>query len=73
MSGGALAATHYLINSKKQINPKVLKQLKGNKGATGSADLLGRLGQPARRVRRVPPEARSPMRPSSSTAWATPH
>lgn len=27
MSGGALAATHYLINSTKQINPKVLKKL----------------------------------------------
>ena len=24
MSGGALAAGHYLINSSKQINPKVL-------------------------------------------------
>jgi hypothetical protein len=27
MSGGALAANHYLINSTKQINPKVLKAL----------------------------------------------
>lgn len=44
MSGGALAATHYLINSKKQINPKVLKQLKGNKGATGSAGPAGPAG-----------------------------
>jgi hypothetical protein len=37
MSGGALAAKHYLINSTKQINPKVLKQLKvpGKTGATG--------------------------------------
>src|SRR5439155_26711594 len=25
MSGGALAAHHYLLNSTKQINPKVLK------------------------------------------------
>jgi hypothetical protein len=24
MSGGALAASHYLVNSTKQINPKVL-------------------------------------------------
>jgi hypothetical protein len=35
MSGGALAATHYLINSTKQINPKVLKQLRGHTGHTG--------------------------------------
>ena len=27
MTGGALAAKHYLINSTKQINPKVLKKL----------------------------------------------
>jgi hypothetical protein len=38
MSGGALAAKHYLINSTKQINPKVLKQLRGQSGmnVTGS-------------------------------------
>jgi hypothetical protein len=35
MSGGALAAKHYLINSTKQINPKVLKKLTGKKGHTG--------------------------------------
>src|SRR6202051_1095107 len=37
MSGGALAAKHYLINSTKQINPKVLKKLKvpGRTGAPG--------------------------------------
>ena len=35
MSGGALAATHYLINSTKQINPRVLKQLRGRTGRTG--------------------------------------
>jgi len=30
MSGGALAANHYLINSTKQIKPSVLKKLKGD-------------------------------------------
>jgi hypothetical protein len=35
MSGGALAASHYLINSTKQISPKVLKKLKGNVGPAG--------------------------------------
>ena len=35
MSGGALAARHYLINSTKQINPRVLNKLKGKTGKTG--------------------------------------
>ena len=41
MSGGALAATHYSINSTKQINPKVLKKLKGNAGKTGKTGPTG--------------------------------
>ena len=44
MSGGALAAKHYLINSTKQINPKVLKKLKGNTGARGPAGAQGLAG-----------------------------
>jgi len=44
MSGGALAAKHYLINSTKQINPKVLKKLKGNSGKTGPAGPAGAAG-----------------------------
>jgi hypothetical protein len=44
MSGGALAAKHYLINSTKQINPKVLKKLKGNTGKTGPAGPAGTPG-----------------------------
>lgn len=43
MSGGALAASHYLIDSTKQINPTVLKQLKA-KGATGPAGAPGAAG-----------------------------
>ncbi len=45
MSGGALAASHYLIDSTKQINPTVLKQLKA-KGATGPAGAPGAAGAP---------------------------
>jgi hypothetical protein len=44
MSGGALAAKHYLINSTKQINPKVLKKLKGKAGKPGAAGLPGAAG-----------------------------
>ncbi|HEX3509828.1 MAG TPA: hypothetical protein VHT27_01890 [Solirubrobacteraceae bacterium] len=43
MSGGALAATHYLLTSTKQISPKVLSALRGNAGAAGPA---GPQGQP---------------------------
>jgi hypothetical protein len=35
MSGGAVAASHYLINSTRQINPRVLKRLRGNTGPPG--------------------------------------
>jgi hypothetical protein len=45
MTGGALAAKHYLINSTKQINPKVLKALKGNNGVTGTAGKEGAPGK----------------------------
>jgi hypothetical protein len=44
MSGGALAAKRYLINSTKQLNPKVLKALKGNNGAIGAAGTQGKEG-----------------------------
>jgi len=44
MSGGALAANHYLINSTKQIKPSVLKKLKGNKGARGVPGTKGLTG-----------------------------
>jgi hypothetical protein len=44
MSGGALAANSYLINSTKQINPKVLKKLKGNAGKVGANGAAGATG-----------------------------
>lgn len=49
MSGGALAASHYLINSTKQISPKVLSTLKGtgkagSQGPPGPAGLQGTAG-----------------------------
>jgi hypothetical protein len=44
MTGGALAAKHYLIESTKQINPKVLKKLKGNTGRTGASGATGKTG-----------------------------
>jgi len=44
MSGGALAANHYLITSTKQISPKVLKKLKGNAGKKGTKGTQGAPG-----------------------------
>jgi hypothetical protein len=44
MSGGALAASHYLINSTNQINPKVLKKLKGGTGKAGANGAPGAAG-----------------------------
>jgi len=44
MSGGALAAKRDLINSTKQINPKVLKKLHGARGARGSVGPNGLVG-----------------------------
>jgi hypothetical protein len=44
MSGGAYAAGHYLINSTKQINPKVLRKLHGARGARGVAGQIGAIG-----------------------------
>ncbi len=44
MSGGALAANHYLITSTSQISPRVLKKLKGNVGAKGSPGQAGANG-----------------------------
>ncbi len=46
MTGGAIAANHYLINSTKQISPKVLKKLKGATGATGATGKTGAQGLP---------------------------
>lgn len=44
MSGGALAANHYLLNSAKQISPKLLAKLKGRAGAKGKAGPAGPAG-----------------------------
>jgi hypothetical protein len=44
ISGGAMAAGHYLITSTKQISPKVLKALKGAAGPSGAAGVAGAAG-----------------------------
>lgn len=44
MAGGAYAAKRYLINSTRQISPKVLKQLRGARGPRGETGPLGPIG-----------------------------
>jgi collagen triple helix repeat protein len=44
MSGGAYAASKYVITSTKQISPKVLKSLVGKTGKTGAAGAQGPAG-----------------------------
>lgn len=45
MTGGALAAHHYLITSTKQISPKVIKALKGKTGPVGPQGKEGTAGK----------------------------
>jgi hypothetical protein len=44
LGGGALAATHYLITSTKQIKPSVLQALRGRSGRPGPAGTPGANG-----------------------------
>ena len=60
MSGGALAVKHYVINSTKQINPKVLRALKGKNGANGAPGPVGAIGPQGPRGLQGPAGERGP-------------
>src|SRR5689334_19155805 len=45
MTGGALAAKHYLLTSTKQIKPSVLAKLRGRTGPRGAAGPAGLRGE----------------------------
>jgi|GEM_PF-3528553 len=68
MSGGALAASHYLISSTKQINPKILKKLKGATGKTGPAGVTGKEGPAGKEGKTGPP---GPEGVSGVLRWRT--
>jgi hypothetical protein len=44
MTGGALAAKHYIISSTQQIKPSVLKKLHGKSGRPGAKGATGETG-----------------------------
>ena len=69
MSGGALAASHYLITSTKQISPKVRSQLKGDKGPAGSAGPPGSAGAQGAQGPQGAPGGQGP--PGTAAAWGT--
>jgi len=76
MGGSAIAANHYLINSTKQVNPKVLRKLKGNAGAKGAGGpqglrgLTGAQGTPGARGTTGLPGPEGPVGPRGVSALA---
>ena len=68
LSGGALAATHYLITSTKQISPNVLNALKGRHGPEGPQGPTGPNGAPGT-AGRVGPQGPTGA-PGSASAFA---
>ena len=74
MGGGAIAANHYLINSTRQINPTVIKQLKaagkpGRQGSQGAVGLQGPKGVEGPRGAEGPKGATGPT--GQARAFAT--
>jgi hypothetical protein len=66
MTGGALAARHYLVSSIKQINPKVVKQLRGHKGASGANGKTGGPGTAGATGAQGPAGKEGPQGPGAS-------
>ncbi len=62
MGGSAVAATHYLITSSKQISPKVLKELKKT-GPAGTNGTEGKPGTPGSEGKQGPEGKEGPQGP----------
>lgn len=68
MSGGALAASHYLITKTSQIKPSVLTTLKGKVGKTGAAGPAGPAGPLGPTGAQGPGGTQGPAGPSTGAA-----
>jgi hypothetical protein len=71
MGGSAIAASHYLINSTHQINPKVIHALRGEqgrRGVSGKAGPSGLKGTEGQRGVEGPRGSEGPRGPEGSSA-----
>jgi hypothetical protein len=66
LGGSAFAAGHYLISSTRQISPKVLRKLKGNRGPRGLTGPQGVQGAQGVRGPQGPIGPQGPPAPGSS-------
>lgn len=70
MSGGALAASHFLITSTKQISPKVRQQLTGKTGPAGPQGAPGASGAQGSPGPQGPQGSQGPQGPAgTAAAW----
>jgi hypothetical protein len=72
MTGGALAAKHYLITSTKQISPKVISALKGKAGKTGPSGPQGLPGKDGVTGKEGPKGEQGPPGQARAFAFITP-
>jgi collagen triple helix repeat protein len=74
MTGGAYAATHYLINSTRQINPRVLRALQhsGSTGTNGTQGPAGPIGAPGKEGAAGKAGSTGPAGPAGGTGPAGP-
>jgi hypothetical protein len=71
LGGTSLASSRYLVNSTKQINPKVLKKLKGKGGPRGATGAAGAAGVPGAHGEPGPRGEVGPQGPGATTFTAT--
>jgi hypothetical protein len=71
LGGTAIATTHYVVTSTKQIKPSVLKKLRGNRGPAGPPGAPGAPGTPgAPGAPGTPGSPGAPGAPGTAKAYA---